>query len=162
MNRVSASTRDLLLFVALLMGAGVGAILYALTERLTMAAGGAGIGVVIGVLYAVTLGWDLARRAITKQPQPEGDEWMRTAPRTLARLPDGWSRADYVYYMTAVLEGDRRPSQQHAATFGHDRDKLNALVEWLHGRGWYEYTNGVDNRNGGEFVADDETILRGV
>lgn len=162
-DRASGGINTTLLIVVLaaaLSGAGVG---YWLRGDLRAAAGGAGVTGFVAVVFVVAASWDLARCAITRQPEPtdDDDRFTQTGPRTLRRLPDGWTRAQYTEYMTAVLDDDDDTgfNQRDAAAFGHDRAKFNALVKWMADRGWYRYSNGVDNRNGGEFVAAPAIIL---
>lgn len=111
------------------------------------------IGAVIAIAHMLT-----RHRPVE---QGDGDDFVQTAPRTLTRLPDGWTRAEYVHYMRAVLDDDSDVglNQRDASDYGHSRDKLNALVEWLVQRGWWEYTNGVDNRHGGRWIVDSDVIL---
>ena len=102
---------------------------------------------------------------------PPGDDWRKTGPRTLARYPivyddegnevDRWTELEFNEYLSAVLDEDSAVglNQRDASSFGHDRDKLNALADWLVARGWWEYRNGVDNGNGGRWLVDSGIVL---
>lgn len=171
-NRVSGSARDLVLLAVIVGAFGFGAVGYAVKGAL-YGIGAAGMGAIFGLLLVLVAAWDLARCSITRKPpveQGDGDDWRQTGPRTLTHLPivyddqgnevDRWTQLEFDEYLAAVFDGDAVGlNQLDAATFGHSRDKLNALVAWLAARGWYSFSNGVDNRHGGEWLVDRDIVI---
>ena len=164
-NRVSGSARDILLFVAVGMALGVAAIVYALTAGdVTMTLGGAGIGAVLGIVYVLTLSWDLAKAALvmSRRVEADGGTVGRIAPNAWITAADGWTWDSQRDYLIDVRDGRARFSQRGAAEYGYEAEAFNALLSRMVLLGLYETNNAdrLDNRNGGTWTEEGRDMLR--